>query len=67
MGNGGLPDAQAFAQFADTEAGTGIGVAIMPFTAIRETQENGETMRVGQGFEGESEFLDIHISMIIDI
>jgi hypothetical protein len=36
MGDGWLPNAQALAQFSDTQPGTGIRITIMPLTAFRK-------------------------------
>jgi hypothetical protein len=67
MGYGGLSDVQAAAQFTDTEARAGVGIALVPLAAPGQAQEDREPMRMGQRLEGTGKFLYIHISMNIDI
>jgi hypothetical protein len=62
-----LPNAQSLAQFPHTQAGAGVFIAVVLLAALREAQEDGQAMGMSQCLEGNSEFLNIHISIVIDL
>jgi hypothetical protein len=62
-----LSNAQPLTQFAHAKAGAVLGVTTMSLATTRQAQKNRQPVRMCQRLESDPGFLNVHISIIIDI
>lgn len=66
VGNGGLANTEAFAEFTDAKTGTGVGIDVVLLAATGQAQKNRQSVGMSKGLESEGEFLNVHILIIIE-